>query len=636
MFGKIFEKDKLPIETIGCMAALSLVPVLNAGYDDPSIYYAAIILGLILLYKTVRGKNNIFPSLRDPGFYLTLFLIWGAASFLWSASKVGTIIETIQLLCFALVFHFIRNMDSDNQFRVVRIAEITGTFIAIIGIFQYLFVQPSRISSTFPWYNPFGIYMSMLFILLWSYNIFVKNRKLYWAVSMIYLSALFFSGSRGSMLCTIIALPFIFMFRGMEKIKKDIIDTLAILGMSAIFIVLLMEIVPYTEKIGASLGSLVDFLIRQNDFETSAVGGRLEFWKAAIKLWSRKPLTGYGLGSFYTDYYTVYINNGWYSRFVHNEYLQVGAELGIIGFILFICFLIFSLLRIIKRFKNRNFPAYLPGVFAACLAFVLHIGFDFSWNYPGATITFFMLLGIAVGSENIYRLKARRILNIHLLKIAASSLILIIAVWQMSSEIIFNKAYRLSMNGNNLSQANKIYSIGIKIYPFSALSYYVEGLNYKQLYLMSKNNSDLNYSEKLIIKAECLEPYDWRYPNELGTINEIAGDKKEAENYYNHAILYANYREVPYYNLGIMYYSQGRVDDAKKIFEKGLINEKYAFTGIEDDDKTTTAGNLAVMHYYLAIIYKKEGNNETAQKNLDAVNKYLKEYPSIQNIFKKA
>lgn len=635
MFKNIFKNEKLPLETIGCMAALSLVPILNAGYDDPSIYYAAIILGFVLLYKIIKQKSDICLSYKNPGLYLVLFIIWGIISFLWSVSKTGTIIEAIQLICFALVFYFIRNMDEENQYRVVRIAQIAGLFIAVLGIFQYMFLSPGRVDSTFPWPNPFGIYIAMLFLTLWSYNLLIRNKKTYWVISVIYLTALFLSGSRGSMLCTLIALPFIFIFSGKYNIKRYLIDTFACLAISAIFIVILMEILPYTQKIGAGLGSLLGFLVRPNDFTVSAVGGRLEFWKVALKLWAKRPLLGYGLGSYYTAYYTQYVNNGWYSRFAHNEYLQIGSELGIVGFILFLCFFIFSLLSIIKRFKAKDYPSYLPGVLAACIAFVLHIGIDFSWNYPGATIIFFMLLGIAVGKVNTVKSESKIIKNIYSIKILAAILILFIAVWQMSSEIIFNKAYKLSMNINSYAEADKLYNIGHAIYPFSALSYYVEGLNYKSLYLNNKNVNDLNLSDELIIKAAKLEPFDWRYPNELGTIYELKGDNKSAENYYKHALLYANYREVPYYNLGILYYKENKIEDAKTVFEKGLVNEKYSFTGIADTGKAATAGNLAVMHYYLAVIYKNEGNNEIAQKHLDTVNKYLKEYPSIQNIFKK-
>jgi Lipid A core - O-antigen ligase and related enzymes len=635
MFKNILEKNWLPLEALGCMITVSIIPILNAGYDDPSIYYAVIILGSILIYKVIKQKNNTFLlSYNNSETYLVLFIVWGALSFLWSVSKTGTIIESIQILCFALIFHFIRNMDNDTQFRVVRIAEITGTFISLLGIFQYLFIQPSRIFGTFPWPNPFGIYIAMLFIMLWSYNINVMSKKIYWIMSVIYLTTLFLSGSRGSMLCTLISLPLIFIYSKKDKIKKRLIDTSICIALSAVSIVFLMEIVPYTQKIGTGLRGLLGSLIRKGDFASSAVGGRLEFWKVALKLWVKKPVSGYGLGSYYTAYYTQYVNNGWYSRFAHNHYLQVGSELGIIGLILFLCFFIFCLFSILKRFKNKNYPPYLPGVFASCLAFVLHIGIDFSWNYPGATIIFFMLLGIAVGKETPTKSESKKIKIIYPIKIIAALLILLITIWQMSSKMIFNNAYKLSISSNNdKSQANKIYTIGCSIYPFSALSYYMEGLNYKLSFLDNKNTDDLNMAEKLIVKAEKLEPFDWRYPNELGTINELKGGSKTAENYYKHALLYANYREVPYYNLGIMYYKQNRIEDAKSIFEKGLINEKYSFTGIID--KTTTAGNLAVMHYYLAMIYKSEGNSGLAQKHLDVVNDYLKQYPSIQTIFNK-
>jgi hypothetical protein len=72
---------------------------------------------------------------------------------------------------------------------------------------------------------------------------------------------------------------------------------------------------------------------------------------------------------------------------VHNEYLQVAAELGLVGLVL-----LAILLVTIKRMLWRACPTGRPGttwagVVAAVAAFAVHSGFDFVWHLPAIVLT---------------------------------------------------------------------------------------------------------------------------------------------------------------------------------------------------------------------------------------------------------
>lgn len=67
---------------------------------------------------------------------------------------------------------------------------------------------------------------------------------------------------------------------------------------------------------------------------SSSLGSRVEFAQNSLKLIAQKPILGWGLGSFATVYQTHYDDTtALLTTNPHNEFLKVGVELGMVGFI---------------------------------------------------------------------------------------------------------------------------------------------------------------------------------------------------------------------------------------------------------------------------------------------------------------
>ena len=634
---EIPKKEKIVLAVL--LLSVSIIPLLNAGFDNHVTCYLLILLCGTSIYNAKNDNKKEYLNYKNTFFWLVLFVLWGALSIIWSISAIRTIIEFIQLTSCVIVYYLIKKIDNDNKLRVIRIAVITGTLIALLGIIQYIFVKPEMIVGTFPHHNPFGIYLSMLFITVWGYNL-KNNSKENWLISLILMIALLLSASRGAIICTAIALPFILICTEKKDLLKQVSKTIICLmiGIALTYAVITCAtIIQNYKKTGAiniNINSQVSInannLVRAQDFETSAVGGRLEFWRVAYKLWLNKPVNGYGLGSYFSAYYIEYGGNNWYSRFAHNYYLQTAAELGIIGVILLLSFFLVCLIKIIKGIKNGSNSEFLPFTFAACLAFILHIGIDFSWNYPGALIIFFILLGTAVGQENIGVSGKRLIVINYRIKATACILIALLTIWQMSSELLFTKAYDLSLKGN-IIEANKIFELGMKFYPVNPSSYYLEGNNYIALYNINKDTKNLVKAENEIKRASKLMPYDWIYLNSLGEINLKLNNLKEAESYFKKSVLYSSYMITPYFNLTNLYLAKNRISDAQNIIIKGISLEPYAFQGLNTgEEREQTAAYFAIMHYQLANIYASQNNKIDADKNMEIFNNYIKKYLGIK------
>ena len=80
-------------------------------------------------------------------------------------------------------------------------------------------------------------------------------------------------------------------------------------------------------------------------------------------------------------------------RYAHNEYLQVLAELGIVGGLLLATLLASVLRRLWQR--RRTGGAVSAGALAAISALTLHAGFDFVWHIPAIPLLAAALVGLA-------------------------------------------------------------------------------------------------------------------------------------------------------------------------------------------------------------------------------------------------
>lgn len=116
-------------------------------------------------------------------------------------------------------------------------------------------------------------------------------------------------------------------------------------------------------------------------------------FQAAWQVFLRHPVTGSGPG---TEQFVFARTTGGVSvyRFVHNEYLQVLAELGVLGVILLVAFLAL----LVRRCWRARVEAGALGVggLAALAALLLHAGFDFVWHIPAVPLLGAVFVGVAL------------------------------------------------------------------------------------------------------------------------------------------------------------------------------------------------------------------------------------------------
>ncbi len=85
-------------------------------------------------------------------------------------------------------------------------------------------------------------------------------------------------------------------------------------------------------------------------------------------------------------------------RYVHDEYLQVMADLGVIGTVL-VAMLMIAVARLLWRARaDASRQATWAGAVAGAVAFAVHSGLDFLWQVPAVPLTVAVLVGLAAPS----------------------------------------------------------------------------------------------------------------------------------------------------------------------------------------------------------------------------------------------
>ena len=113
---------------------------------------------------------------------------------------------------------------------------------------------------------------------------------------------------------------------------------------------------------------------------------RLSYFKDTISIIKNQPFLGVGLGNFS-------LKN---TRFAHNSYLQIWAELGILGLLSWIAIIFSFLVKGIRSIKKSTASS---GLFIAGMAFLMHNMIDFSFFEPQVSFLWWVILGLIINND---------------------------------------------------------------------------------------------------------------------------------------------------------------------------------------------------------------------------------------------
>ena len=313
-------------------------------------YIEILIVGIFAILSLVVSSNKIRLKSID--------IIWFLFPLFFLTSD--NITKYMAFYVYGLIYYFVIR-DNPKNIRVCKyiligfaiftcivswIAYFNSTFYInkILRLFPeyksltYMFLNKGMNHGFTTHYSRNGFYIAMGIIAIFSELFVNKNCRYHFIKIMIllfFLLTMFLVGKRGLTLFGTLAIITIILLKQQtlgKKIKKMIFSLILVFSFSAIAYFTI-----------PAAHNLIQRLIINDDVDIST--GRFYLFSVAWNMFLKKPILGNGWGSFLKMMYgTTY-------QAVHNDFLQLLAECGVIGLIIFILPNFLCLNYTIKQYK---------------------------------------------------------------------------------------------------------------------------------------------------------------------------------------------------------------------------------------------------------------------------------------------
>jgi O-antigen ligase len=313
---------------------------------------------LVLMRRIQVGRD---PVLAPYGVFLSICLL----SLLLSPDKARSVSDWMRLASYIAVYVLIV-----ATVRTAKAVEVATDVIALstvvplmVGVFQFFSgggmltdvgIQLRQITSVFIHPNGYGIYLALLAPMVLMSVISTQSR----------LRQIVFAGLAGAML--------FFTIQTYARVAwAGLLAGIVIVG--SIRYRRLIVFVPLLVLVAWFTPSIVDklLLVFTTSPQTNSLITRLSLWTEALALFRSSPLLGRGLGSFNTLSEIVQgsmaaLSGAW----VHNTYLQLLAETGILGLGSYLWAQAVLGIRIVRSVRSVKTRCLQPAVLGALSMFV--------------------------------------------------------------------------------------------------------------------------------------------------------------------------------------------------------------------------------------------------------------------------
>ena len=616
------------------VAMIVLIPtifyprVINIFHPIKTLTFSLlVIVGLVLWGFNVLKKEE-FKIISNPlNIPVLSFIIICVLSLIWSNTPFISIKELPLFLAGPFLYFIIVNniIDQRQINRIIVSVLIVGTLFGIYGILQYNGIDFSFWIGNYGRRKVFGLfgnagyfaeYLMLTLPIAVSLFLVSKNKitKLLLLIGILTISStIVFTFTRTPYLSIVISFIFIlFLFlisRGKEFFKEN--KKIFIVVFLAIIIIISLIVVPNPlNKPGTAISKIKGRTSVNKLAQDYSIRRRIATWKFTTLLIKDHPLLGSGIGSFKYNslrYQAKFFDQGdnralypyGLAGRAHNEYLQLWAELGIVGVMIFI-WLIFANFnygfKILKREKNRYKQGIIIGLMGSVMAFLVDSLLWFPLHHSFTSFLFWLCLGLLVvmglkEDEAVYKSKSNKKIispknDIHQFKpLLAISIVLLAAILSISvakpfiAQIYWYSGFK-EVEKENWDKAIKKYEAALEWDPYLGEIYYDIGkiLQNKKLYGIA--GEYLEKAEKYIDHPDL--------PLDLAIIYLESGKLDEGAIKLKQAISYQSDEKskLPLYaELGNTYLQLKRYKPAEIVLKDALkidpnfINAHYGLAG---------------------------------------------------------
>lgn len=315
-----------------------IIPVL--GVVRPMMLITALTIAAFFMSRPVVEFWEVRPAKLLIAF-LTMICISVLFSY-WQSQSFSIATDYMkQIALFVLIVNLIKSFDRLKIFIGVFVATCAYHGIAAVidfsagsgerltGISEPYFGDPNDLALSLVMVLPLAWWLSTIVQSMWS-------RMVLYGAMLAMIAGIVATQSRGGLLALIASVSVLIALQG-----RQMLGTLAIIVVAAIAFSMVVLPADVFDRYRT---------ITEYQKDESAMT-RLAVWTAGFAMCADHPLTGVGAGAFESVYGQHYIDrkgagNIW--RAAHSSYVEVAAELGIIGIILFLAILTWAVMSLMR------------------------------------------------------------------------------------------------------------------------------------------------------------------------------------------------------------------------------------------------------------------------------------------------
>jgi O-antigen ligase len=381
---------------------------------------AVILTGLWLAKQWVDEEisilwNPLYLPMLAFGALILLQIAFGITVYRHDTVAQAMLYCAYGLLCFLVTQCLLRASEAR---KVAVVLAVYGTVVASFALVQgvapngklYWMRQPALggwIYGPYVNHNHYAGLMELLvpipLVIAVSHLAHEKTRVAAGIAAAVMVGTIFLSGSRGGMLAIFVELATLGVL--LSRQKKGVRIALGVTAFAVVLTGLLVWIG------GKELSTRVTSISTEARGEISG-GMRFNIDRDAIKMFAHRPVLGWGLGTFpvvYPQFRSFYTN--FFVNEAHNDYLQLLAEMGVLGFGTMAWFLFILVLQF-RRKVHKWATDVSAAVTLACslgvLGILVHSFVDFNLQIPANAALFYAFCGIIGAPPLLQRSRKRR------------------------------------------------------------------------------------------------------------------------------------------------------------------------------------------------------------------------------------
>lgn len=360
---KILRKNKnsfiIEKDFFGLLIGLVIIAFMALRKIVPFLYLTQVIFIVFSCIYIVQNKNNI--KFNKYILFYFLFIIWCFISILWSIDKIMALNKIISTTQIILICSFISiYLNSINKIeRILYLISVASIIMVIYFILMTPMIDwidavkgsyaasssQGRFGRSIGHHpNTFGD-ICTLSSLIWYYFFCRDRKKINLIFSILFIILILFSKSRLSLLILITNLVLFTVYYKRRKISTLLV---IFLGMALSIIVVFWSVfnIPILyDLVGFRLSGLLGIL-NPNLVADQSTNTRMDMIVYGIEMFKENPILGVGIGNYaYYGYYKYGLFDTVYS---HNNYIEMLANVGFIGWGLYYIIPFWSCIKLKK------------------------------------------------------------------------------------------------------------------------------------------------------------------------------------------------------------------------------------------------------------------------------------------------